>query len=65
MIQWTGEVVVLRWSGVTWSASTKASLISVEQRGLDGVCMRFYRCRAEELSGVVVALTVGRSRSMH
>jgi hypothetical protein len=64
MFQWKGKEVVLRWSGVTLSASTKASLISVEHRGLDGVCMRFYRCRAEELSGVMVALTVGRSRSM-
>jgi hypothetical protein len=51
--------VVLRWSGVTLSASTTTSLSSVEQRGLDGGRMMTYNCRAKELSGVVVALIVG------
>jgi hypothetical protein len=31
------------------------------QRDLDGGRVKIYRCRAEELSGVVVALIVGRS----
>jgi hypothetical protein len=52
--------VVLRWSGVTLSASTTMSLSGVEQRGLDDGRVMIYRCRAEELSGVMVALIVGR-----
>jgi hypothetical protein len=54
--------VVLRWSGVTLSASTTASLCSMEQRGLDGGRMMIYRRRVEEPSGVVVALTVSQAR---
>jgi hypothetical protein len=50
---------------VTLSALTQVSLSGMEQRGLDSIRVMFYRCRAEELSGVVVALTVGRSRSIH
>jgi hypothetical protein len=52
-------MVVLRWSGVSLSAWTMASLSSVEQRGLDAGCVMVYRCMAEELSSVVVALIVG------
>jgi hypothetical protein len=56
--------VVLRWSGVTLSASTTTSLSDVERRGLDDGRVMIYRCRAEELSGVAVALIVGRPRSV-
>jgi hypothetical protein len=56
--------VVLRWSGVSLSASTTASLSSVVQRDLDAGRVMIYRCRAEELSGVVVALTIGWTRSV-
>jgi hypothetical protein len=56
--------VVLRWSGVTPSASTTASLGGVERRGLDDGRVMIYRCRAKELSSIVVALIVGRSRSV-
>jgi hypothetical protein len=56
--------VVLKWSGVSLSVSTTASLSRVEQRGLDASHVMIYRYRAEELSGVVVALTVGWTRSM-
>jgi hypothetical protein len=31
----------------------------VEQQSLDAIRVMVYRCRAEELFGVVVALTVG------
>jgi hypothetical protein len=56
--------VVLRWSGVTLSASTMASLSGVEKHGLDGGCVMIYRRRAEEPSGLVVALTAGRASSV-
>jgi hypothetical protein len=56
--------VVLRWSGVTLSASTTASLCGMEQWGLDGSRMMIYRRRVEEPSGVVVALTASRARSV-
>jgi hypothetical protein len=49
--------VVLRWSGVSLSASTTASLSSVEQRGLEAYRVMSYKCGTEELSDVVVALT--------
>jgi hypothetical protein len=51
--------VVLRWSGVTLSASTTTRLSGVEQRGLNGGQLMIYRRRSEELSGVVVALKMG------
>jgi hypothetical protein len=56
--------VVLRWSGVTLSASTTASLSGMEQRGIDGGHMMIYMCRVEEPSGVVVMLTASRARSV-
>jgi hypothetical protein len=56
--------VVLRWSGVSLSASTTASLSGVVQRDLDVGRVMIYRCRAEELSGIVVALIVGWTRSV-
>jgi hypothetical protein len=40
------------------------SLIGMEQRGLDAGRVMVYRCRVEELSGVVVTLTVGLTRSV-
>jgi hypothetical protein len=49
---------------VTLSASITASLSGVEQRGLDGIPVMFYKCMAEELFGVMVALILGRSSSM-
>jgi hypothetical protein len=52
------------WRGVTLDTSTMASLSGMEQRGLDGIPVIFYKCRAEELSDVVVALIVGRSSSV-
>jgi hypothetical protein len=36
----------------------------MEQRGLDADHVMVYRSRAEELSGVMVALTVGLTRSV-
>jgi light-regulated signal transduction histidine kinase (bacteriophytochrome) len=36
----------------------------VEQRGLDFDRVMVYRCGGDELTGVVVALTVGWTRSM-
>jgi hypothetical protein len=56
--------VVLRWSGVSLSASTTASLRGVELQGLNVGRVMVHKCRAVELSGVVVALTVGWTRSM-
>jgi hypothetical protein len=56
--------VVLRWSSVSLSASMTTSLSGVEQRGLDACRVMIYMCRAEELSGVLVALTVGWTRSV-
>jgi hypothetical protein len=53
--------VVLRWSGVSLSGSTSASLCGMEQRGLDAGRV-IYRCSAKELSGVLVALIVGWTR---
>jgi hypothetical protein len=50
---------------VTLSASTMASLGGVGQRGLDSGRVMIYRCRAVELSGVMVALRAGRSRPVH
>jgi hypothetical protein len=41
--------VVLRWSGVTLSASTMTSLSGVEQRGLGGSCVMIYRWRRREV----------------
>jgi hypothetical protein len=55
--------VVLRWSGVTLSESTMASLSGVEQWGFDGGRVMIYMRRTEP-SGVVVALTEGRAISM-
>jgi hypothetical protein len=40
------------------------SLSGVEQRRLNDGRVMVYRCRAEELAGVVVALTIGLTRSM-
>jgi hypothetical protein len=54
----------MRWSGVSLSASMMASLSGVEQRGLDAGRVMVYRSRAGELSGIVVALTVGLKRSV-
>jgi hypothetical protein len=42
----------------------RKSLSGVEQRGLDGARVMIYRCRVEELSGVMAALIVGQSRSV-
>jgi hypothetical protein len=41
------------------------ALSGVEQRGRGTGRMMIYRCRAEELSGIVVALTLGWTRSVH
>jgi hypothetical protein len=46
------------------SALTTATLSDVEQHGLDAGHVMVYMCRVEELSGVVVALIVGRTRSV-
>jgi hypothetical protein len=57
--------VVLRWSGVSLSASMTASLSSVELQGLGAGRVMIYRCRTEELFGIMVALTIGWTRSVH
>jgi hypothetical protein len=56
--------LVLTWRGATLSASTMASLSGMEQRGLDRNRVMIYSCKAEEMSSGVVALVVGRSRSV-
>jgi hypothetical protein len=54
----------MRWSSVSLRASTMASLSGVEQRGLTEGRVMVYTCRAEELSGIMVSLIVGLTRSM-
>jgi hypothetical protein len=53
-----------RWIGVSLSASTTASLSGVEQRSIDAGRVMIYRCREEELFGIMVALAVGWTRSV-
>jgi hypothetical protein len=49
---------------VSLSASITVSLSGMEQQGLGVGCVMIYRCRTEELFGVVVALTVAWTRSV-
>jgi hypothetical protein len=49
---------------VSLRASTTAHLRSGEQRGLKAGRMMVYWCRVEELSAIMVALTVGLTSSV-